>query len=115
MPLVNLESLFRQQVYRDGVAAEGVEDEQVEVLRRFPFQGKAGVADCYFDRGGGVGKVAEPLVGHRLDLGVNLIKAQVVSRPAKRRHSAGAKTYHTDAPRARGSAATPSPMPLSSP
>ena len=38
MPLIDLEGLLGQQVHRDGVAAEGVQHQQVEVLRRLPLQ-----------------------------------------------------------------------------
>lgn len=41
---VDFHGLFREQVDGDGIAAEGIEDEEVEILRGFVFEGEPAVA-----------------------------------------------------------------------
>ena len=43
MSLVDLESFFGQQMHRDGITAEGVQCDEIKLLRRFLLQREPGI------------------------------------------------------------------------
>ena len=59
----------------DGVAAEGVEHEDVELLRLLAFERQPGVAEHDLDVAGAVGEEGEVLAGEAFDVGVDLVEA----------------------------------------
>ena len=77
---INVESLLRQQMNRNRIAAEGVEHQHVELLRRllqFPFQRQPGIAQHDLDRRAslaGVGQIGEVGLGQRANLGIDFVE-----------------------------------------
>lgn len=67
-----------QQVSRNCVAGERVQDEDVVVLRCFVFERQSRVAEYHFRLAFGVLEESEILFGHPNDLGVDLVEAQAV-------------------------------------
>src|SRR5882724_275538 len=88
---------------RDGVTTECVNGQQVEILRlttaQFTFHGKAGVARDYFQPGPAILQVTEipRIICDSRYLGIDLVKANVVSRVSVDSQSACPEAHNADA------------------
>jgi len=97
MAAVELEGFAGEQVDGDGVAREGVDDEHVEVLRRFMGQGVAGVSDDDIDLGAGVADIGEDVAGNGDHGGIDVVEGDVVAGAAVSGDGSGAEADDADA------------------
>ena len=85
-------------MHRDGVTVEGIQRQQVEVLRRLAFQGQTRVPEHHIHLPLAVREVSERRVGQLQHVRVYLIKTQVIPRLAIRGQRAGAQADQADPP-----------------
>ena len=97
VPLVELERLRREQVYRDGVAGEGIQGEYVVLPRRLGREGEARVAEHYIDSGGRVREVGEVGARQLYDLRVDVVEAERVAALAVGCNCACTQAHNPDA------------------
>ena len=97
MAEVNGEGLAGEQVRGHGVAAEGVHDQEIEVLGWLAFQREAAVAHDELDLSVARSEVAEGFLGELLHGGINLVDAQVIAGFAVGGDGADAETEEADA------------------
>src|SRR4051812_29701958 len=96
MAAVEGEGLRGEEMERDGVAGEGVDDEHVEFLRAFTGQGGAGVAGNDVDVRAGFADVGEDVAGDGFDSGVDLVEADAVAGTAVSGDGPGAEADDAD-------------------
>jgi len=97
--LVNLKSIKREQMHRHGVAAEGIEQQHIEVLRRFALQIQPRIAHddlqlatARFE----VRQVSEVFAGDGNDVGIDVVKPEGLAFLPIRRHGGGAHADDAD-------------------
>ena len=90
------ESLEREQVHGDGVAAEGVEDDHVVVLRWQFLERQAGVAHAKLDFCWALTQVMEGALGQTDDVIVNLVEVKLVPLAPPSGERAGAEADGRD-------------------
>lgn len=77
--LVEGDCLGGEQVERDGVSRESVDDEEVVVLSWFGGERGAGIAFGVGEGGGGLAEIGEEVLCDGQDGGVDLVEAEGVS------------------------------------
>ena len=77
--LVEGDGLGGEQMQRDGVAGECIDDQHVEVLRRLAGERGARVAFHDVDLGGGFADIGEEILGDGRDGGIDLVKADAIA------------------------------------
>src|SRR4030095_16019512 len=92
MAFVEFKGFASEQVNGDGIAVESIQNEQVEVLRRFALEGEARVSGADLDLGWRLLKVSEFGDRKRGDLVIDFIEAEAVAEFAIGSHGAGAET-----------------------
>src|SRR6266849_8591557 len=102
-PDVNFKSLLRQQVHRNGVAAEGIHDQHIEILRfvalQFALHREARVAGNYFNPCAAVTQKREVfrIARNAHHIRINFIEANRVSRLSIRSESANSQAHDANA------------------
>ena len=96
---VERDGLGSEQVQRDGVAGEGVDGEDVELLRSFASKRGAGVAFGEGDLRSRVAEVGEEVLRDGEDERVDLVEADAVARAAVGGERAGAEADDADVAR----------------
>ena len=102
MTLVGREGLQREQVDRDRVATEGVENDHVVLLIGFAFHAEAGVAHDEFRLGLRIFQVGERRAREAGHVIVNLVEAERVAGASPGSEGAGTEADGTDAAAAFG-------------
>src|SRR6187549_2496095 len=81
---------------RNGIAGEGIHEEEIEILRRVPFQRKASVSQDFGNLGRRLGHEREVRLGDVEDLRVDLVETVVVALAAITKQRAAAETNDAD-------------------
>ena len=84
------------QVDRDGIAGEGVHEEEVEVLGWFAFEGETAVAEDCGDCSGSFSEEGEVIAGDVEDLGIDLVETVIVFFAGVTEKRAAAETENAD-------------------
>ena len=99
---IERQRLGGEQMKRDGVAGERIDDEHIKVLRGLMLERGAGVARDHVHLGAGFADVGEDVASDGLDGGVDFVVADVVAGLAVGGDRSGAKADDADVARAEG-------------
>src|SRR6266699_3906556 len=106
MATVELKSLDGQQVDGNGISAESIHRQEIQMLRWLAFQGQTRVAQFNGDVRFRIPQKTEVLLCEVHNQGVNIVESVVVPRPAVCRDGTDAEANDTDA---QGAARTQGP------
>src|ERR1043165_7484592 len=90
------ESLSSEKVDRNGIAGEGIQYEQIKLLRGFGFQREARIARDDFHASLACFEKCEVAFGQPTDLGVDFVEAECVAGPSIDRKRARAQADDSD-------------------
>src|SRR5690348_2487817 len=79
MALVYQKGLAGEQMHRDRVAVEGVEGQEIKVLRGLVLQGQSGIAQNNAHLAGRLLEVGKMSLGEPGHVGIDLVKADLVA------------------------------------
>lgn len=96
MTTVKSDGLGREQMQRNGVAGEGVNNEDIEILWRLTGQRGARVTGSEAERGGRVAQVREQVLRDGENHRVDLVKAHAVPRASIGSKRPGTQSDHAD-------------------
>src|SRR6187549_132800 len=99
MASIEFESFPGQQMRGNGIAAEGIQRKQIEMLPRFIFHRKPRIPRHNFDLRWRASQVSKLVVSHSRDFRVDFIKLYMISRAAKCRHGSSTQPNDTNPPR----------------
>ena len=94
---VEVKGLAGQEMRGNGVAAEGIEHQQVKSLGRLPLEGEPRIPQHHFGLAPAPRQAGEAGVGNALHLRVDLVKAEAVAGPGIARQRADAQSDRADA------------------
>src|SRR5437660_9304858 len=98
MALVNVERFFGQQMDGNGIAAERIQGQQIELLRGLAYHRETRVAHGDFDLPSTPSEVSKAGGSQAFDFRIDFIDAQVISGLAVGGESAGAEADQPEAP-----------------
>src|SRR5512143_1167534 len=81
MAEVEFQGLLRKQVDGNGIAGEGVDNQEIVMPRRFVFKGQSPVAQYDLDLAGTICEIGEFAPRHLLNERVDLVEPEDVSGP----------------------------------